>query len=69
MKDKTIYVDRCRKFIDGVGYKRLAEDLNIVPQVVCNWKRRGIPQGWATYLNSFYKLEWEKAGLLDCVAR
>ena len=65
MKNKSMYIDRSREFIDCIGYKELAQELKVVPQKVCNWRRRGIPQGWAVYLSSIYKDEWKKVGLLD----
>ena len=65
MKNKSTYIDRCRELIDQVGYRELAQELSISPQVICNWKTRGIPRGWSCYLKTVYKNEWKKSGLSE----
>lgn len=63
MKDTSMYVHCCCKFIDSFGVQNLAQKLNLSMQVISNWKARGIPQGWYRYLELFCEKEWHEAGL------
>ena len=65
MRDKSTYIYKCKKFIDSVGGLVLAKDLKMSAQVVWNWRRRGIPNGWSHYLAATYRREWVKAGLTE----
>ena len=62
MTDKSTYIDKSRVFIDSVGGLALAKELDVVPQVIWNWRRRGIPRGWSQYISSIYRIDWVKAG-------
>ena len=65
MKDKSTYIYKGRRFIDLVGGLLLAKDLNLSVQVVWNWRRRGIPNGWSHYFATAYRREWVKAGFTE----
>lgn len=50
LKEKT------QKYIDLIGYKRISKRLNITPQAVLNWKRRGsIPPAQLRYLKIIFR--------------
>lgn len=52
------YVNKSRVFIDQIGYVTLAKKLDITPQAVINWRKRGIPKSYLKYLKIAFKQQF-----------
>jgi uncharacterized protein YjcR len=43
------------------GVARLAEKLDVKPNVISNWRTRGVPRGWETLLKVKFKKQIAQA--------
>jgi hypothetical protein len=46
---------------DAGGIARLAEKLDIKPNVISNWRTRGVPRGWETVLRIKFRKQIAEA--------
>jgi hypothetical protein len=54
------YILSSSKFIEKIGITKLAQECNLTYQTVYQWKKIGIPAGWAMFFRTQqpYKQIW-----------